>query len=274
MRRHVVLIGALAAVAAVPVIAQSAPARSGVVVDYRAHSTTATVALAGGKIVAVHTARAPRVGARVHVNGLRRLANGTFAARLVRFGRAKHTKIRAMVVGRMGTRAIALGARGTTFLVRLPSGTLAPGVHASKSDEAPPVGATVVAQVDIQPNGALEAEDIQVVQQAQAGQALELEGNIKAVDTVARKLTVTVSDDGMSADFTVLVPDTTVDLTKFAVGDEVELKVTKNPDGTFTLQKADDNGDEQEANNPGMDDDGPGHNGGGNGGDSGGSSND
>jgi hypothetical protein len=263
MRGRVLVIGALAAVAAVPALAQAAPARSGVVVNYRARSTTATVALAGGKLLAVHTTKAPKIGSRVHVASLRRLRNGTFAARLVRFGRAKHTTLRARVVGRVGTRGIALGARGTTLLVRLPTGTPAFGVHASKSDEAPPVGATVVAQVDIQPNGDLDAEDVQVVQQAQPGQQLELEGKVKAVDTVGRTLTITVSDDGMSADFTVKVPDTTVDLTKFQVGDEVELQVTKNPDNTFTLQKADDNGDEQEADDPG---DGPGHDGGDNGG--------
>ena len=257
MRGRVILIGALAAVAAVPALAHAAPARSGVVVDYRARSTTATVALGGGKLLAVHTTRRPTIGARVHVTAIRRLRNGTLAARLVRFGRTTHTTLRARVVGRLGTRAVALGARGTTLLVRLPTGVLAPGLHASKSEEAPPVGATVVAQVDIQPNGALEAEDVQVVQQAQAGAMLELEGKVKAVDATtpgAHKVTVTVSDDGMSADFVVLVPDSAT----FAVGDEVEVQVTKNADGTFTLQQGDDNADEQEADDPG---DGPGHDG-------------
>ena len=82
---------------------------------------------------------------------------------------------------------------------------------------------------------------------------LELEGKVANVDTAARTLTITVSDDGVSAGFTVNVPDTTVDLTTFKLGSEVELNVTADGDGTFTLHAGDLNGDEQEADDEGED---------------------
>lgn len=228
-----------------PAVAQAAP-RSGVVVDYRAHSHTATVATKSGKLIAVHTRKAVRVGTRVNVNSLRRLSNGTLAATLARTGRARHARIRGVIVAKPGRHAIAIGTKGATFVVK----TGHSRVHHAFSNPLT-VGMTVMADVSI--NGdELDADDVTAIQGAKSGQMLELEGTVSKVDTMLRTLTITVSDDGVSADFTVKVPDTTIDLTTFKLQSEVELNVTANGDGTFTLQSGDENGDEQEAD----DDDG------------------
>lgn len=252
------LIAVVAGVCVVgPAAAQAAP-RSGVVVDYRAHSHTATVATKSGKLIAVHSRGAVRVGARVNVNSLRRLNNGTLAATLVRTGRARHARIRGVIVAKIGRHAIAIGTKGATFVVK----TGHSRTHHSFSVSDPlTVGTTVMADVSI--NGSeLDADDVTAIQGAQAGQTLELEGKVTNVDTTVRTLTITVSDDGVSAAFTVNVPDTAVDLNMFTPGSEVELNVTANGDGTFTLQAGDLNGDEQEADDDGGDDSGQGGGGG------------
>ena len=242
MKRLLVTVGLVGACIIVPAAAQAAP-RTGVVVDYRSRSHTATVALKTGRLLAIHTGKAVRVGSRVRVTRLRTLRNGTSAASLVRIGKAKHARIKGVVVARIGRGAIAIGARGTTFMVRTRH---AKTRRAFSMDDVLAVGTTVVADVSI--NGSeLEADDVTALQAPQPGQMLELEGRVSAVDPLLRTLTISVKDDGLAADFKVLVPDTTIDLTKFVVGAEVELHVTSNGDGTFTLSAGALNGDENEA---------------------------
>jgi hypothetical protein len=81
-----------------------------------------------------------------------------------------------------------------------------------------------------------------------------IEGNVAAVDTTARTLTVSADDDDQSgAQLTVSVPDS-FDLTAIKPGDEVELLVALHSDGTFTLlglagddnaREGDDQGEQQ-----------------------------
>ena len=248
MKRLLLTVGLVGASIIVPAAAQAAP-RTGVVVDYRSRSHTATVALKTGRLLAIHTGKAARVGSRVRVTHLRTLRNGTSAATLVRIGKAKHARIKGVVVARIGRRAIAIGARGTTFMVKTRH---AKTRRAFSTDDVLSVGTTVVADVSI--NGSeLDADDVTALQAAQPGQMLELEGRVSAVDPVARSLTISVKDDGVAADFTVLAPDITIDLAKFVIGAEVELHVTSNGDGTFTLSAGAPNGDENEADDDGAD---------------------
>ena len=258
MKRLLVTVALVGASIIVPAAAQAAP-RTGVVVDYRSRSHTATVVLKTGRLLAIHTGKAVRVGSRVRVTHLRTLRNGTSAATLVRIGKAKHARIKGVVVARIGRRAI--GARGTTFMVKTRH---AKTRRAFSTDDVLAVGTTVVADVSI--NGSeLDADDVTALQAAQPGQMLELEGRVSAVDPVARSLTISVKDDGVAADFTVLAPDTTIDLAKFVIGAEVELHVTSNGNGTFTLSAGAPNGDENEADDDGADEgmyssgDGSGH---------------
>jgi hypothetical protein len=90
-------------------------------------------------------------------------------------------------------------------------------------------------------DGSLEAT--LVAAEGQDANGIELEGTVQALDPSARTLTVSADDSGQSAaTLTVEVP-ATFDLSRFAVGQQVELSVSANGDGTFTLgQSSDDQG--------------------------------
>ena len=224
----------------VPASAMAAAPKKGVVVDFRAHSKTATVAAAGGRLVAVHTAKRARVGSVVKLKAARQLLNGTFSARLVKVGRARHALVRAKVVARVG-RNLMLSARGTTFVVKLR------GKRAHERTTTPPVGATVMTNVTIMDDGELEATDVNEVAAPVAGQTLEIEGKLTA--NTGTSLAVTLRDDGVSMNFAITVPPGT-DVSALIVGEEVELQVTANGDGTFTLAQGSLNGDDNEADDP------------------------
>jgi hypothetical protein len=167
--------------------AVAAPASStGVVVNYRAHSTTATVATPAGKIIALHTGRV-RAGTRVRMTHLRKLNNGTLAGHLVVLGSSRHATVRGVVAARIGNRGLALSARGTTVAIRLTNATKRSndfGGPAATTPAAPAVsvGSTVTADVTITPNGEIEADDITVTNTPDVA-TFELEGAIKAVGT-------------------------------------------------------------------------------------------
>lgn len=249
MKKRILLALIAGAAVLVPASAMAAAPRKGVVIDFRAHAKTATVAAAGGRLVAVHTSKRARVGSVVKLSSARQLRNGTFSARLVRVGRARHARIRAKVVARVG-RSLMLSARGTTFAVKLR------GRRTMEHTATPPVGSTVVADVTIMDDGELEAADVNETAAPVAGQTLEVEGNVTANDGTS--LTVSARDDGVSTDF--VINGGGADISGLTVGSEVELQVTVNADGTFTLAQGELNGDDQEADHGG-------DNGGGGGGD-------
>ena len=247
MKKRILLALIAGAAVLVPASAMAAAPRKGVVIDFRAHANTATVAAAGGRLVAVHTSKRARVGSIVKLSSARQLRNGTFSARLVRVGRARHARIRAKVVARIG-RTLMLSARGTTFAVKLR------GRRTMEQTATPPVGSTVVADVTIMDDGELEAADVNETAAPVAGQTLEVEGNV-TVNT-GTSLTVSARDDGVSTDF--VIDAGGADISGLTVGSEVELQVTANADGTFTLAQGALNGDDQEADDNGGDNGGGG----------------
>lgn len=245
--------GALAGLAVLaPISAAGAkpaatPHRVGVVVDYRLASRTATVALPGGNLIAVHTARGVRPGSRVRLAGLTQLANGTYTGTLRASGRARRARVRGTVAAHLGSRAIAVSARGTTFVVRLARPGHPRSVRRSNEvGSGPAVGTPISTVVSIGAGGRLDCGEIHELAAPDPNAAIDIEGRISAIDEATRTLTVTTEDDGLSADFAVVVPDT-IDMTAYAVGDEIEGSVIANPDGTFTLQGSSLNGDDQEA---------------------------
>lgn len=181
MRGRNIARGALVGAAVlIPATAQAAvaPATSGVVVNYRAQSTTATVATSGGQLLALHTGRV-RAGSRVRVSNVRQLANGTLAGKLNVTGTARRATVSGVVAARIGRRAIALSGPGTTFMIRL-------GRRATKSAlQVTPqygVGSTVKVDVAITPKGDLMGDDVTVVTPTVAP-TFELEGMVKAIGT-------------------------------------------------------------------------------------------
>lgn len=274
-----------AALLATAGIASAAPSR-GVVVNWRAASHTATVATAGGKLLAIHTAKAVRPGAKVRIAKLTKLSNGTFRGRLVRAGKVRTAHFRAQVTGRVKGHVV-LSAHGTTFVVRTakvrssherggddggatttPTTPGAPPAGGAASCATPPpTGQYVIADVTITQTGELECEDMDD-DHGVAG-AVEIEGTVTSLGACApgpsyaapaydpsapsatpglSPICVAIEDDGVGAAFTLLVPDPT----QFAVGDEIEAKATKNADGTFTLVSASD--DDEGEHHGGSDD--------------------
>lgn len=252
MKRRNLACGALAGLAVLAPISAAAakpaagPHRVGVVVDYRLASHTATLALPGGRLIALHTAKHVRPGARVRLAKLTQLANGTYTGTLRATGRARRARVRATVVAHLGSRAIAVSARGTTFTVRLARPTHRRSAKRANEVGSGPAVGTISTVVAIGAGGRLRCGTIKQLAPPDASTAIDIEGRISAIDDASRTLTVTTEDDGLSADFAVIVPDT-IDISAYAVGDEIEGSVIANPDGTFTLQGSSLNGDDQEA---------------------------
>lgn len=242
------LVGALVSAAIVPAAASAAP-KVGTVVDYRPASHTATVAGKSGALFAIHTAKV-RVGSRVRIKSMRMLSNGTHAARLIKTGRVKHALIHGVVVSTIGTQALVIGAKGTTFVVK--TGTSTTFKRTNSFDGVAP--GTVV-NVKVSFDGAeLDAEAVHEIKAPVDGQQLHVEGRVAEVNLDTRTITVATRDDGLVSVIPVQVPDVTVDLTKWVVGAEVEFHVALNADGTYTLVSASRNDDENEADTPDSED--------------------
>ena len=233
---------ALCAAATALTLALAAPAGAatlrGTVVHRNAHRLV--VATASGRMVAIRTSRHVRVGSLVRVSG----------SRIRTIGRTRHARLRGTVTyvnRRSGV--FTLSARGASVLIH--SRRL--GRRARAADVSMPApGSNAAVDSDIQDNGDLDAQDVQ--QEGQDNNGIDLEGTILAVDTTARTLSISADDDEQSgAALVVHVPDS-FDISQFQTGDDVELVVTRESDGSFTLQKVDGNeGDDQGDNNNGDD---------------------
>ena len=239
-------------------VVPSAAFASGVVL--KVQRATHLVAVTNGKtkVNLVHTAAKLRVGQRVTVSG-RTLRNGTLAASSIR------------VVGRVHTvhfRGLLLKKNGTQFVVSAGGAVVA--LHrgarttASASDTGPQPGATVDVTASVGTDDELDSETVTTVSADAPG------GSIEGKLTLGSGK-ITVVSEHMAL---VLVVPSTVDLTKFATGDEVLAQFTQGTDGTLTLtslsgddnaQQADDNGGDDNGDNGDNGD----HSGGGSGGDEG-----
>jgi hypothetical protein len=242
MRRTLVFALAIAAALALAGPAGAKTLR-GTVVHRNAHAHKLVIATRSGRMVAIHTRRVIRAGRVVRVSGR--------SIRVV--GRSRHARLRGTVtyVNRH-RRLFTLSARGASVLVHRRSARMA----RMASDDMPSSGSQVAVSADIDDDGDVEAKDVK--DEGEDTDGIELEGKVLAVDTGARTLNVSADDEDESGDAVVVhVPDS-FDLNQFKVGDEVELVVTKESDGTFTLQKADDdegddNGDKDDEGSGGDD---------------------
>jgi hypothetical protein len=246
MRRTLVV-----AIAAAASLALAGPARAatlrGTVVHRNAHAHKLVVATRSGRMVAVRTTRAIRVGRVVSVRG----------TRIRTIGRARHARLRGTVtfVNR-ARRVFTLSSRGASVLIRRRS------AHAARAagDDMPAAGNQVTVNADLNDNGDVDANEVD--QQGQDTNGIDLEGKVLAIDTNARTLSLSADDDDESGSAVVVhVPDG-FDLSQFTVGNDVELVVTKESDGSFTLQKVGENegdnegdGNDQGDNNQGNNND-------------------
>lgn len=244
-------------IVAAALLAPSAALASGVVL--KVQRATHLVAVTNGKtkVSLVHTGAKLRVGQRVAVAG-RTLRNGTLAASSVRVvGRARTVHFRGLLLKRSGTRLV-LSAGGAVISLNRGSAR----TTSSAGDTGPQPGSTVDVTATVGNDDELDEDNVTTVSADAPGGAIE------------GKLTIgtgkiTVVSEHMAL---VLNVPATIDLSKFANGDEVLAQFTQGADGTLTLtalsgddnaQQADDNNDGNDNNN----DNGDGHgDGGGDGG--------
>jgi hypothetical protein len=79
---------------------------------------------------------------------------------------------------------------------------------------------------------------------------ISLEGIVQAIDPVGRTLAVSADDDDQSGAVVSVQVPSSFDLGAFTVGEPVELTVSRNPDGTYTLVQSSDDSSAGAADNP------------------------
>ena len=243
MQRRRLVIGVLAA--AVTLLAAgpaSAATFRGTVVHKNRSAHKFVVATSSGRLVVVRSRRATRVGSLVRVSAAR-LRSDSWSARSIRtLGSRSHARLRGTVTyASRSRRAFTISTRGASVLVH--QRRLRGRRAGTASDTMPATGDQVAVDTTIDGNDDLEADDVK--SEGQDDNGMELEGKLLAVDQAGRTLTVAADDDEQSGGtVTVDVPQS-FDMTRFKVGDEAELQVAKQSDGSFVLTKADTEDDNQ-----------------------------
>jgi hypothetical protein len=261
MQRRSLFLGVLAAALALFVAGPaSAATLRGTVVHKNRSAHKVVLATTSGRLAVVKTTRSVRIGRVVRVTGTH-LRSGAWSARSIRtVGRSRHARLRGVVTyASRGKRAFTISTRGASVLVHQKS--LRGRTARAAGDTMPTSGEQVAVDTTIQPNDDLEADDVQ--NEGRDTNGMELEGKVLGVDQAKRQITVAADDDDQSGDsVTVDVPQS-FDLSQFQVGNEVELTVAKQPDGSFLLTKADsENENDQGDGNDNQDDHGSGGDGG------------
>ncbi|HLH66485.1 MAG TPA: hypothetical protein VKV27_12345 [Solirubrobacteraceae bacterium] len=233
----------------------------GTVVHRNARAQSFVVADSAGHLYAIHARRRPRPGTIVTVS-VRRLRNGTYAARALRVG-AYHRRARVRLRGvvsyidrqngtfTLSARGVSMvvAARGTSAIVHGPASFRTAAIA---TDALPAVGSVVTATGSVDDQGDLTDASVQTTGMDTG--AVDIEGTVLAVDTAASTITVSSSDDDQASGSIVVNVPPTLDISLFSVGQEVELTVAVQPDGSYLLtgsssdqgqQGADDQGDQQ-----------------------------
>jgi hypothetical protein len=240
MKRLVILL-----VVSASLLAPSLALASGVVL--KVQPATHLVAVTNGKtkVTLVHTAAKLHVGQRVAVSG-RTLRNGTLAASSIRVvGRAHTVHFRGLLLKKSGAQMV-LSAGGAVVTVHRGARTTS-----SASDTGPQPGATVDVTATVGADDELDSENVSTVSADAPG------GSIEGKLTIGTGK-ITIVSEHMA--LVINVPST-VDLTKFANGDEVLAQFTQGADGTLTLTSLSGDENAQEADNTNSDDNGNGDDG-------------
>jgi hypothetical protein len=238
-------IGALTATAAFSCLADAAGAQTfkGAVVHHNRRAHSFVVADGAGHLFAVHATRAPSLGSEVVVSAMR-LRDGTYRLeRAHRVGRAgRHVRVRGVVsyVDRR-TGAFTVSAPGTSMLVVRSHRT-----GSRSADVTPAVGTVVVATGTIDDQGELEDQSVASVGTQTNG--VDLEGTVLSVDQAAGTITVSADDSEQSGGSVLVTVPSTLSVSQFTAGEEVELIVQPTGAGTATLLGSADDESAQTAN--------------------------
>ena len=196
----------------------------------RAHSFV--VVDARGELYAIHAARRPALASAVTV-AIRRLRNGTYALERVRTDASRHSaqvRMRGVVtfVDRR-SHSFVLSAPGVSMLVH--RGTRRAGI-ASAAGASPSVGSVDTVSASVDDQGSVAATG--VTQTAQATN-VNLEGIVLGIDPATNSITISATDNSTtSGSITVSIPST-LSISLFSLGQEVELTAATGAGGTYTL---------------------------------------
>jgi hypothetical protein len=246
--RRAALAGAMTVVAAAAGAgAAQAAVVHGTVVHRNARAHSFVVADHAGHLFAIHAARSPRPGTVVTVSA-RGLRNGTYAARrtqVLAYHRGARLRLRGTVsyVDRQH-RTFTLSDRGVSMLVR------AGGRRADRIDSAlPAIGTIVTATGTVDDQADLNDQTVQT--DGTDPGSIDLEGTILAVDTTAGTITVSSTDNEQTRGSVLVSVPSTLGISMFTVGQEVELRVTPQSDGSYLLAGSCSDQGAQGANNQG-----------------------
>jgi len=228
--RRAALTGALTA-GCVVIVAGTAQAQTvhGTVVHRISRAQSFVVASSSGRLFAVHSRRRTRIGSRVVVS-LRRLRNGTFAANVLRVVGHTHTaRLRGTItyVNRHSG-SFTLSAHGVSMLVHAARGRV------RAADALPPVGTNVTTTTTIDDQGDVSEQSMRDTGTQTGG--FDIEGTVLSIDTTANTITISSDDDDQSGSGIVVTVPSTLSVSPFTVGEEVELNVAPQPDGSLLLQ--------------------------------------
>lgn len=214
--------------------------RQGVVVGYRAQSKTVIVAVASGKMKAIHSLRSGRTGTRVRIRGIKWGApisgikwgrapggikwgikwglNGTLSSPLDRIGSTSTLRIRGVVLTRSRT-AIAIATTGGVVTIITPMALPAvTGSLATNATTTPKMGSIVTVPVRIRSGMLTSSAPVRVIGTANT---VPVSGAISQISTTARTITIDgTSDPVLPVEITMAVP-TTMNIGALSVGDEV-----------------------------------------------------
>jgi hypothetical protein len=201
-----------------------AATRTGVVVKVDRPAKLVGVAQAGGRVSLLHAkaGKTLRPGARIAFRA-QALRNGTFlAAKLRVTGKARRIGVRGVVLAaNRKAGVLVLSAHGAVLKVRLRQTRAL-----SSRGGMPRVGSLAAVALKFDGRGGSSASSAdEVSPTASAG---EIEGRITALGPG----TITISDDGVSVPLTV---PPTIDLSAFALGDEVLAFFSEQAGGSLAL---------------------------------------
>jgi hypothetical protein len=210
-------------------------ALKGTVVHRNHHARSVVVASSKGVLHKVRVRHGKARFARHVAFRATRTRTGAFTTRhMSDHGDATTAKVRgAVTFVDTAARTFTVSDNGASILVHL----------ADTAKALPAVGDTVLVVADLTTSTPtqLEATDVVVNPDAAAAKAVEIEGVVLAIDQDKRVLTLSADDDNESGKMIAVTLPAEFDITKFAVGQEVELLATLNDDGqTFTATSVDD----------------------------------
>jgi hypothetical protein len=205
---------------------------AGTVVHTNPAAGSYALAIKGGELVPVHTAKLPRPGTKLSVEGVQ-LANGTFAEEdpPKRSGTATSTSFRGVVTfvdADPAAPAYTLSGRGASIPIQVPpdpTGAVPP---------LPAVGSYATVGVAIEQGAVLAQREIEV-EPGEPSTYLDLSGICAGLSPETGQLLLSADDTRAGEQDLSLTVPAKIDARKLVAGDSYLATATIEPDGSLTL---------------------------------------